>query len=84
MAEVRRLIAIGAIGEVRMVAADFGYRASSTRNGAPSTRNWRRRCLDVGVYPISLASMLLGEPERIASMAELGETGVDEQSAMVL
>ncbi len=85
MAEVRRLIAIGAIGEVRMVAADFGYRApfnAERRTFNPELGGGA--LLDVGVYPISLASMLLGEPERIASMAELGETGVDEQSAMVL
>ncbi len=85
MAEVRRLIAVGAIGEVRMVAADFGYRApfnAERRTFNPELGGGA--LLDVGVYPISLASMLLGAPERIASMAELGETGVDEQSAMVL
>ncbi|MEZ4582523.1 MAG: hypothetical protein R3A10_12955 [Caldilineaceae bacterium] len=32
----------------------------------------------------SLASMLLGTPEAMASLAELGETGVDEQAGMVL
>lgn len=85
MVEVRRLIAEGAIGEVRMVAADFGYRAAFD----PERRTFNPALgggalLDVGVYPISLASMLLGAPDRIASLAELGQTGVDEQSAMVL
>ena len=85
MVEVRRLIADGAIGEVRMVAADFGYR--SAFNAERRTFNPELgggALLDVGVYPISLASMLLGAPDRIASLAELGETGIDEQSAMVL
>lgn len=40
--------------------------------------------LDVGIYPLSLASMLLGTPDRIASMADLGKTGIDEQSAFIL
>ena len=39
--------------------------------------------LDVGVYPISLASMVFGTPSRISSMAHLGQTGVDEQAAMI-
>jgi predicted dehydrogenase len=40
--------------------------------------------LDVGIYPISLAQMLLGTPTEIVGLAELGQTGVDEQSAAVL
>src|SRR5437773_1329844 len=39
--------------------------------------------LDVGIYPVSLASMIFGTPERVTGMAHLGETGVDEQSAMI-
>jgi predicted dehydrogenase len=40
--------------------------------------------LDGGAYAISLASMVFGgPPARIASMAHLGETGVDEQSAVI-
>ncbi|RIK43496.1 MAG: dehydrogenase [Chloroflexi bacterium] len=85
MAEVRRLIADGAIGKVRMVSADFGYRAGFR----PESRAFDLALgggalLDVGVYPISLASMLLGTPDRITGLADLGQTGVDEQSAFIL
>ena len=85
MVELRRLLAEGAIGEVRMVAADFGYR---TRYD-PASRAFDPALgggglLDVGVYPISLASMIFGNATRIASLAHLGETGVDEQSAFIL
>ncbi|HZG78805.1 MAG TPA: gfo/Idh/MocA family oxidoreductase, partial [Paenibacillus sp.] len=38
--------------------------------------------LDAGVYPISFASMIFGrQPDRIASSAYIGETGVDERFA---
>jgi predicted dehydrogenase len=85
IAEVRRLIADGVIGQVRMVAADFGYRASFRANSrAFDPALGGGGLLDVGVYPISLASMLLGAPDRITGLAELGQTGVDEQAAMVL
>ena len=83
--EAKRLIDEGAIGEVRMINADFGFRAGfnpQSRAFAPELGGGG--LLDVGVYPISLASMLLGRPNRIATLAELGETGVDEQSAFIL
>ena len=85
MAEVRRLIQEGAIGDVRMITSNTGFRTNfnpDSRLFAPELGGGA--LLDVGVYPISFASMLLGTPERIVSMAELGETGVDEQSAAVL
>lgn len=82
--KVRELIAEGAIGEVRMVEADFGFRAELN----PASRLFNPELgggglLDVGIYVNSLASMILGTPERIVSAAHLGETGVDEQAAMV-
>ena len=83
--EAKRLVDSGAIGEVRMINADFGYRAGFN----PASRAFDPALgggglLDVGIYPLSLASMFLGRPDRIASLAEIGQTGVDEQSAFVL
>lgn len=40
--------------------------------------------LDAGVYLVSMASMLLGPPSRIQVSAQLGPTGVDEQTALLL
>jgi predicted dehydrogenase len=84
MARVRELVRDGAIGEVRMVQADFGFRTGFNPEGRlfnPALGGGA--LLDVGVYTISFASMLLGEPQRITGLATLGETGVDEQSAML-
>ncbi|MFO7171027.1 MAG: Gfo/Idh/MocA family oxidoreductase [Chloroflexota bacterium] len=85
MGRVRELLAAGAIGEPRMVTSDFGFRTSFNPKGRlfdPALGGGA--LLDVGVYPVSLASMVLGEPERVSGLAHLGETGVDEQSAAVL
>ena len=85
MGEVRRLIADGAIGPMRMVQADFGFRAAFNpvhRLFDPALGGGA--LLDVGVYPLSLASMLLGRPDRITAVAELGATGIDEQTGIVL
>jgi predicted dehydrogenase len=85
MVKVRELLAQGAIGEVRMIQCDFGFRTNFNpqhRLFAPELGGGA--LLDVGVYAVSLASMVLGEPTRITGMATLGETGVDEQSAFIL
>jgi predicted dehydrogenase len=39
--------------------------------------------LDLGVYPVSFASMVLGKPDRIVSLIEPAFTGVDGQTSML-
>jgi predicted dehydrogenase len=85
LVKTRELLASGAIGEVRMVTADFGFRTSVNPNGRlfnPAMGGGA--LLDVGIYPLSLAFMVLGTPSRVQSMAHLGETAVDEQAAIIL
>lgn len=85
MARVREIVASGEIGEVRLVHADFGFRAAfnpESRLFSPALAGGG--LLDVGVYPISLASMLLGTPNRVSGLATIGETGVDESAAITL
>ncbi len=83
--EVRRLVAAGTIGEVRRVEADFGFRAGFDPNDRLFDPNLGGGALlDVGIYPLSLAHMLLGEPATVGGTARLGETGVDEESTAIL
>ena len=86
MARVREWLAEGAIGEVRMLTADFGFRSGWDPEGRLlNPKLAGGALLDVGVYTVAMASMVFGQqPSRIASMAHIGETGVDEQSAMLL
>jgi len=81
---LREMLAEGAIGEVRALTADLGFR----REVDPQSRLFDPELgggalLDVGIYPISFASMVLGTPSRIASMATMGQTGVDELAGIV-
>ena len=39
--------------------------------------------LDIGIYPISLSSMLFGKPDEIVPSCHKGKTGVDEQAAFI-
>jgi len=84
MAKLRELIKGGAIGEVRMVQADFGFRTNVNPEGRlfdPALGGGA--LLDVGVYTVSFAQMVLGTPDRVSGLATMGETNVDEQSAFV-
>jgi predicted dehydrogenase len=84
--EAQRLVRKGKIGEVRMLKADFCFRAGWD----PDKRLLNPQLgggglLDVGVYTVAFAQMVLGmEPSSIHAMAHMGKTNVDEQAAMIL
>ena len=88
MVKVREWLVDGAIGEPRMLTADFGNRVVlsienlESRLFAPELAGGA--LLDIGVYTVSLASMVFGTPAEITSLAHVGETGVDEQAAILL
>lgn len=83
--KLRELLASGVIGDVNIVDIDFGFRAPFNpehRLFAPELGGGA--LLDIGIYSLSFASMVLGGPQRIAGMAHLGESGVDENAAIIL
>lgn len=80
---IRRLVADGALGEIRHVTADHGqvfpaghrlYRAD-LGGGA---------LFDLGIYPVQLDSMVLGAPDRMVAHGAMTETGVDAFATLVL
>lgn len=85
---IRRLKALvddGAVGEVRSVQADFGLAGPfppSHRLRDPALGGGA--LLDLGVYPVSFAQLLLGEPSDIAARAVLSDQGVDLQTGALL
>ena len=85
MTKVRSLLTDGVIGDVQMLVADLCIRFDLN----PADRRYALdlgggALLDLGVYLVSFASMIMGPPSRIATLAHLGETGVDEQAGIVL
>lgn len=84
--QVRKWIDQGRIGRVRMLTADFGFRTGWNPDGRllnPVLAGGA--LLDVGVYVLAMASMVFdGNPVAVHALAHIGETGVDEQTAMVL
>lgn len=83
--EAKRLIDEGAIGEVRMMHGDFGMRTDfDPEHRLLNPQLGGGVLLDVGIYPISLASFILGPIEDVAATAFIGKTGVDYQIAVSL
>ncbi|MDX3531020.1 Gfo/Idh/MocA family oxidoreductase [Streptomyces sp. ID05-39B] len=85
---IRRMKALvddGAIGEVRTVQADFGLEGPF-----PPSHRLRDRAqgggalLDLGVYPVSFAHLLLGEPTSVSAQAVISAEGVDLQTVAAL
>ncbi|MDI3405959.1 Gfo/Idh/MocA family protein [Streptomyces cavernicola] len=82
---LRELVADGAIGEVRTIQADFGlagpfepsHRLRDPKQGGGAL-------LDLGVYPVSFAQLLLGEPSAITARAVLSEESVDLRTGALL
>jgi len=87
MYKVRNWLSKGLIGKVKMVQANFGFRAPIE----PDHRLFKLELgggalLDVGIYPISFASMVFGgqKPHDIKSHIVIGKTGVDEEAAAII
>jgi predicted dehydrogenase len=73
------------IGDPLMVEADFGFRSP------PSLENRLFRpelggggLLDLGIYPLQLCSLVLGNPVGVVADGVIGETDVDEQVAAIV
>jgi predicted dehydrogenase len=83
--ELRRLTAGGAIGRLQTLHAFIGHRVEYD----PQSRFFSAALgggalLDIGVYPISIALVLLGRPQAITSQSLMSPTGVDEEFSAIL
>ena len=82
MVRIRELIASGALGTVYSVVADHtrdlpddpAHRLNALELGGGAL-------LDLGIYPVSFACEVLGQPEAIMSMARFKSTGADAEVA---
>jgi predicted dehydrogenase len=84
MHKVREILASGVLGEIWAVEADHGQRLSDYAN----PRHWEPSLgggalLDLGIYPISFAHMVLGKPDSITSSATFTDKGVDASSTAI-
>jgi predicted dehydrogenase len=85
MVRIRELVASGALGEVRALTADHtqalstdpAHRINALELGGGAL-------LDLGIYPVSFAWDILGEPLSIVASARIGDAGSDTEVATIM
>jgi predicted dehydrogenase len=86
LAYVRALIEEGRIGRVRSVVTDrCDILSEDPEHRVRNPELGGGALLDLGIYPVSLASMVTGGrlPERVEALAEMTDTGVDAHASML-
>jgi predicted dehydrogenase len=85
MVRIREIIAAGTIGEVRTLVAGHEHKQTSDlthRVHDPALGGGA--LLEVGIYPVSFAWDLFGEPAEVRALGAMSATGVDGQTAILL
>ena len=83
-AKVREIVDSGVLGPILSIHADHGQRLADqgiARLIEPDLAGGA--LLDLGIYPVSFAHMILGNPAHITSKAVMTEKGVDAQTSMI-
>ena len=83
-AKIREIIASGVLGEISTVFADHGQRLADqniARLIEPALAGGA--LLDLGIYPVSFAHLVLGAPSRITARAVMTDRGVDAQTSAI-
>jgi xylose dehydrogenase (NAD/NADP) len=83
--KLRELLNAGAIGDVRLIQASFGFTLGAAENIRWSPQLAGGALMDVGTYPVSLALMIAkARPIRVHAVAQWTTSGVDREVAATL
>lgn len=85
LAEAQAQVASGVLGELRTLSASFmGSDLPDPTVSLFDPELGGGALLHRGIYPLSLARMLLGPAEVVGATARIGDTGVDEDCTVLL
>ncbi|MFT6006697.1 MAG: dihydrodiol dehydrogenase / D-xylose 1-dehydrogenase (NADP) [Pseudoalteromonas tetraodonis] len=86
--QIRAWLEQGKIGQVQMIQASFGFSFADKRSPDSRLLNLDLAggaLLDLGIYPITFAQWVMRQaPIEIVARGNLGKTGVDEKTAMLM
>jgi predicted dehydrogenase len=78
---IRQMLAAGTLGQITLLQADFG------QDNREIARLWLKDSsivMDMGIYPISFAQMVLGSPSRIIAGGKMHNENVEAMAAAIL
>jgi predicted dehydrogenase len=78
---IRQMLAAGTLGEITMLQSDFG------QDNRDIARLWLKDSsivMDMGIYPISFAQMVLGSPSKIIAGGKMHDENVEAMAAAIL
>jgi predicted dehydrogenase len=82
---VRQILSEKVLGEITSVVADLGeYFRPDPKYRLFSPELAGGALLDLGVYLVSLSSLLVGTPSRVSALGQFTSTGVDAQVCAIL
>ena len=82
--KVRQILSDGTIGEIVSIEADHGQRLAALQIPRLMLPEFAGGALlDLGIYPVSFAHMVLGVPEKITASAAFTPEGVDGQTTAI-
>jgi len=85
LAELQRMIAAGDIGVPQQLHADFGFLAPTDPAHRVNDRALGGGALlDLGIYPLSIATAIMGPVSKVQALAQMSATGVDAQTGFTL
>lgn len=83
--KVKQIVEAKELGEISYIKSDFAFygldRAEESRLLNPNLAGGS--LLDIGIYPVFLAYLLLGKPNEILATANFYKTGVEKQVSII-
>ncbi len=84
MVRIREILEAGTLGDVHTLIADHTQKLSEDpKNRINSMALGGGALLDLGIYPLSFAHALFGQPETVLASATFKDTGADAQVATI-
>ena len=81
--KIKKSIDNGEIGVIKYLNADFSFKANLEIQRIHDKKLGGGSLLDIGIYPVFLAYLVLGIPKNIHAKAHFFKTGADSQLAML-
>ncbi|MDO9037477.1 MAG: Gfo/Idh/MocA family oxidoreductase [Lutibacter sp.] len=81
--KIKSIIENGEIGEIKYLNADFSFKAHPSIQRIYDKELGGGSILDIGIYPIFLAYLILGMPDKIMAKAHFFDSGADSQVSII-